>query len=157
MSICINLFQSSIKFPELLLSPKTTKNKTLFALIVAMIVCFALFVSTTNVAFASTDNEAKIGTQEYATFEEALDVANNSTTPLTIELLSDVSIGLTWISTSVTIEGNNHTIFGEEQKMIRIGNNGHNVEDKIFVNINVFQNSTHNVSPFSFIYLEYVV
>ncbi len=45
----------------------TTQHKTLFAMIVAMLVCFVLFFSTSNVAFASTGNVAKIGTQEYAT------------------------------------------------------------------------------------------
>ena len=129
--------------------PKTTKNKTLFALIVAMIACFAMFFATSNVTFASTGNVAKIGTQEYATFEQALADANSNDDLTTIELLSDVvlannsSNGRVSITTSLTINGNGHKITGNQRFMLTVdGLHGtsnslrHNAENKIVVNLN---------------------
>lgn len=106
---------------------QTTQNKTLFALIVAMIACFALFFSTSNVAFASTGNVAKIGTQEYATFEQALQVAESDADATVIDLLADVTLatnsdnGKLPVKTSITVNGNGHKITGTQQHMFRIG------------------------------------
>ncbi len=106
---------------------KTTQNKILFALIVAMLTCFALFFSTSNVAFASTGNAAKIGTEEYATFEQALQVAESAPDATVIDLLADVTLatnsssGKLPVTTSITVNGNGHKITGTQQHMFRIG------------------------------------
>lgn len=138
---------------------QTTQNKTLFALIVAMIACFALFFSTSNVAFASTGNVAKIGTQEYATFEQALQVAESDADATVIDLLADVTLatnsdnGKLPVKTSITVNGNGHKITGTQQHMFRIGseqdNNttNHDPAKKIevtFNNVHIINSYTGN-------------
>ena len=138
---------------------QTTQNKTLFALIVAMIACFALFFSTSNVAFASTGNVAKIGTQEYATFEQALQVAESDTDATVIDLLADVTLatnsdnGKLPVKTSITVNGNGHKITGTQQHMFRIGSEqdnkttNHDPAKKIevtFNNVHIINSYTGN-------------